>query len=350
MASYPTAIITYTPDVDYSTVVDAAEQNSQWAEIAAIETVLGLNPATIGSGTHVAGTVGYNIDTLSAEITVIQGQISSLEAGSVVTVTAADTSIVMSGTGSNPKVATATLDVIATNHPPAANWSNNSKKITSIANGSSAQDAAAFGQLPTLSSLGGLPLAGGTMSGPIAMGASKITGLANGSASSDAAAFGQLPTLASLGGLPLAGGTMSGPIAMGASKITGLANGSAASDAAAFGQIPTWLGPRVATLAVSSNTYTPNCGTTDLALIVSPTAAFTVANPTGAVVDGQRLIIRINSGSTGYAPSWGGAYIASGIFTLFTTALPASKNCTFGFIYDLLRTSWVLLAADSTGY
>ncbi len=41
-----------------------------------------------------------------------------------------------------------------------------------------------------------LPLAGGTMSGPIAMGTSKITGLGNGSAAQDAAAFGQLPNLA----------------------------------------------------------------------------------------------------------------------------------------------------------
>jgi hypothetical protein len=38
--------------------------------------------------------------------------------------------------------------------------------------------------------------------------------------------------------LPLAGGTMSGPIAMGSHKITGLTNGSAATDGAAFGQIP----------------------------------------------------------------------------------------------------------------
>ena len=36
---------------------------------------------------------------------------------------------------------------------------------------------------------------GGTMSGAIAMGANKITGLANGTAASDAAAFGQIPTV-----------------------------------------------------------------------------------------------------------------------------------------------------------
>lgn len=41
---------------------------------------------------------------------------------------------------------------------------------------------------------GALQTTGGTMSGAIAMGTSKITGLGNGSAAQDAAAFGQIPT------------------------------------------------------------------------------------------------------------------------------------------------------------
>jgi metal-sulfur cluster biosynthetic enzyme len=69
--------------------------------------------------------------------------------GNVDSVTAADTSVVVGGTLSNPTVRTNTLDVIAADHPPAANWSNNSKKITSVANGSASTDAAAFGQIPT---------------------------------------------------------------------------------------------------------------------------------------------------------------------------------------------------------
>ena len=69
--------------------------------------------------------------------------------GTVTSVTAADTSIVVAGTATDPTIATATLDVIATDHPPAAAWSNNAKKITSLANGAAAQDAAAFGQIPT---------------------------------------------------------------------------------------------------------------------------------------------------------------------------------------------------------
>src|SRR5437773_2254763 len=69
--------------------------------------------------------------------------------GTVTSVTATDTSIVVAGTAAAPTIATGTLDVIATQHAPAANWSNNSKKITALANGSAAQDAAAFGQIPT---------------------------------------------------------------------------------------------------------------------------------------------------------------------------------------------------------
>lgn len=66
----------------------------------------------------------------------------------VQSVAATDTSIVVAGTATAPTIATGTLDVIAADHPPAADWSNNNHKITSLANGSGAQDAAAFGQVP----------------------------------------------------------------------------------------------------------------------------------------------------------------------------------------------------------
>ena len=69
--------------------------------------------------------------------------------GTVQSVTAADTSIVIAGTATDPTVKTGTLDVIAADHPPAADWSNNSHKITGLANGVAASDAAAFGQIPT---------------------------------------------------------------------------------------------------------------------------------------------------------------------------------------------------------
>ena len=110
-----------------------------------------------------------------------------------------------------------------------------------------------------------LNLAGGTMSGAIAMGTSKITGLGTPTATADAAtkgyvdqevsdlvaaAPGALDTLNELAAalnddasfhttitnsiatkLPKAGGTMTGAIAMGTSKITGLGTPTAAADA-----------------------------------------------------------------------------------------------------------------------
>lgn len=93
--------------------------------------------------THVAGFTIVQVVTAG-----FLGAISA--SGTVTSVTAADASIVVSGTPAvAPALATGTLDVIAAQHPPAASWSNNSKKITSLANGSSAQDAVAYGQLGT---------------------------------------------------------------------------------------------------------------------------------------------------------------------------------------------------------
>ena len=81
----------------------------------------------------------------------------------VASVTAGDTSIVIGGTASAPTVETGTLDVIAADHPPAADWSNNSHKITGLANGAAASDAAAFGQIPTALPPNGA--AGGALTG-----------------------------------------------------------------------------------------------------------------------------------------------------------------------------------------
>ncbi len=94
--------------------------------------------------------------------------------GAVALVTAGDATITVGGTGTNPtvKVTSGTFDAagaagtaqsnaeaaslpvtddlhaIASANATTANWSNNSKKITSLANGSASSDAAAFGQIP----------------------------------------------------------------------------------------------------------------------------------------------------------------------------------------------------------
>jgi hypothetical protein len=84
---------------------------------------------------------------------------------------------------------------------------------------------AAFSTTVTNSLATKLPLAGGTMSGAIAMGTSKITGLGTPTVSTDAATKAYADTM-----LPLAGGTMSGAIAMGTNKITGVGDPTNAQD------------------------------------------------------------------------------------------------------------------------
>jgi hypothetical protein len=76
-----------------------------------------------------------------------------------------------------------------------------------------------------------LPLAGGTMTGAIAMGTSKITGLGNPTSAQDAATKTYVDTADALK-LNLTGGTMSGAIAMGTNKITGVGDPTLAQDAA----------------------------------------------------------------------------------------------------------------------
>lgn len=66
--------------------------------------------------------------------------IENAGAGSVTSVAAEDGSIVVDGTASDPTIRTGTLDVIASTHPPADHWSNNSKRITSVADPSADSD------------------------------------------------------------------------------------------------------------------------------------------------------------------------------------------------------------------
>jgi len=92
-------------------------------------------------------------------------------------------------------------------------------------------DDANFSTTVTNSIATKLPLAGGTMSGAIAMGTAKITGLGDPTLAQDATTKTYTDTADALK-LNLAGGTMSGAIAMGTSKVTGLGDPTLAQDAA----------------------------------------------------------------------------------------------------------------------
>jgi hypothetical protein len=122
-------------------------------------------------GAQAAGSIGKSADA---------GHVHPAT-GIVTGVTAADTSVVVGGTGGAPTLRTATLDVIATQHPAAAAWSNNGQRITSGANGSSPTDFALVQQLPaaaTTGAAGTIQLAGdlgGTAAAPSVL---KVDGVA----------------------------------------------------------------------------------------------------------------------------------------------------------------------------
>jgi hypothetical protein len=109
---------------------------------------------------------------------------------------------------------------------------------------------------------------------------------------------------------------------------------------------PTPIPLRTRTLASVSTVYTPNVDTTDLGLIASPGANFTVANPTGTPVNGQQLQIRITSGASGKVPTWGAAYTYNGGYVLPITALPNSSVITFLFVYNAALATYVLAWTD----
>jgi hypothetical protein len=162
----------------------------------------------------VAGTLGVTGATLMASTLGVTGVITAL-GGVLGNITAA------SGTSTfNDLVINGSLDMVA----------GSSATITGLSTPTNASDAANKGYVDTQDALK-LNLAGGTMSGNLAMGNNLVTGLGTPASGGDATnktyVDGQIATR-----LALAGGTMSGAIAMGTNKITGLGTPTADADAA----------------------------------------------------------------------------------------------------------------------
>jgi hypothetical protein len=147
--------------------------------------------------------------------------------------------------GDDPNFATTVTTSIATKLPLAGGTMTGAiamgtNKITGLGNPTLSQDAATKTYVDTADALQ-LNLAGGTMSGAIAMGTSKITGVGDPTSNQDAATKAYVDTANALK-LSLTGGTMSGAIAMGTSKITGLGDPTANQDAATKNYIDVLFG------------------------------------------------------------------------------------------------------------
>ena len=143
-------------------------------------------------------------------------------------------------------------------------------------------DDASFNSTITTSIATKLPLAGGTMSGAIAMGSNKVTGLDSGTASGDAVNKGQLDTM-----LPLAGGTMTGNIAIGSNVITSSANPSDDTHLARKAYVDSILGSATsaATSATTATTKASEASTSASASASSATASAASAASSAASYD-----------------------------------------------------------------
>jgi len=135
-------------------------------------------------------------------------------------------------------------------------------------------DDAAFHTTVTNSIAAKLPLAGGTMTGELSLGANKIVSVADPTLAQDVATKAYVDA-ADTTGLPLAGGTMSGAIAMGTNKITGMGDPTAAQDAATKAYTDSILGSATsaATSASAAATSASNASTSASGAATSATNA-----------------------------------------------------------------------------
>jgi hypothetical protein len=177
---------------------------------------------------------------------------------------------------------------------------------------------AAFSTTVTNSIATKLPLAGGTMSGAIAMGTNKITGVGDPTNPQDAStkAYSDLK-------LPLTGGTLSGALAMGANKITGVGNPTNAQDVVTKNYLDT-------TVLAPSNLTGP---------ITSSGAATSIASQTGT---GTKFVV--DTSPTIITPTLSGATVAG---TINGTTIPNTK--TLVVTTDKLSTLAATTSAELAG-
>ena len=112
----------------------------------------------------------------------------------------------------------------------------------------------------------------------------------------------------------------------------------------------TWLSaanvPRVVALA-NATTITFNTDTTDIATQANTQLAgtLTVSAPTGTPINGQKLILRINSTNV-QTFSWNAIFVSSTDLTLPSVTSGGTKTDYIGFIYNSGVSKWQILAKN----
>jgi hypothetical protein len=130
-----------------------------------------------------------------------------------------------------------------------------------------------------------LPLAGGTMSGSIAMGTSKITGIGDPTSTQDAVSKNYSDTQDALK-LNLSGGTLTGSIAMSNNTISGVPNPAANDQVSNKSYVDSILGSATSAATSASNAATSETNAANSA----STAAGHAATATSAITNSQHFV------------------------------------------------------------
>lgn len=290
-----TSLVAATADINAGTIDGAVIGGSSAQAItgttvtATVGFVGGLTGAVTGNteGTHTGSVVGNVTGNLTGNVTASTGTSSfndvtingglNMNAGTAATITnltsptnandAATKSYVDTSISNLVASAPSTLDTL---NEIAAALGNDASLSTTLTNSIATK----------------LALAGGTMSGAIAMGTNKITGLGNPTANQDAATKTYVDTADALK-LSLTGGTMSGAIAMGTSKITGLGDPTANQDAVTKNYIDVLFGSTssAATSAAAAATSASNAATSESNASTSASSASASATAAASSYD-----------------------------------------------------------------
>lgn len=94
----------------------------------------------------------------------------------------------------------------------------------------------------------------------------------------------------------------------------------------------------------SAATFTINATNENTGVLTAQAVALTVANPTGTIVQGQKLVYRIKDNGTARAITWGANFRAIGV-TLPTTTT-ANKLLYVGCIYNTTDSKWDVVAVN----